>query len=99
MSAIEQEHPASEWQPGDELYSRSSHPYSLYVFNYRDDSTSDTCSPCNDAARWPEPHSSQRLADTDPIEAFITEWRRSEIRRTIREGLQAAVPWLRLEEA
>lgn len=90
---------AAEWEPGDELYSRAAHPYSLYVFNYRDDSDSPRCSPCPDAARWPEPHSGQRLSEADPLDAFIVEWRKAEVRRRVREQLTRAFGWLRIEDA
>jgi len=63
----------AEWQPGDELYSRAAHPYSLYVFNYRDDSEAAHCT-CPDAASWPEPRSHHLLPE-DPLKEFIDECR------------------------
>jgi len=60
------------WQPGDDLYER--HSYTLYLFNFRDDPTSEDCG-CGDAASWPdEPIISRRIPD-DPWENFLAWWR------------------------
>lgn len=64
----------AEWEPGDELYSRANHPYSLYIFNFRDDSDNPRCGPCNDAASWPDPRSGHQLPD-DPLAGFIAHIR------------------------
>lgn len=63
------------WQPGDELYER--HAYSQYLFNYRDDPTSETCR-CGDAAVWPNDPLHNRRIEDDPFAEFIAWWRANE---------------------
>lgn len=61
------------WEPGIPLYSKQAHAHSLYLYNFRDDPTSETCG-CGDSARWPKPDS-RHLPEGDELAKFIAEHR------------------------
>ena len=42
------------WEPGDPLYDLSRYRRN-HLFTIKDDIDSETCRPCPDAARWPDP--------------------------------------------
>ena len=58
------------WTPGDPLYDADDHPHSMYVFNFRDEPTTEECH-CGDAASWPKPRIG-RVIEDDPLEGFIS---------------------------
>jgi hypothetical protein len=45
---------STDWVPGDPLHRPPGHHYGVYLYNFRDQTESETCR-CVDAASWPVP--------------------------------------------
>lgn len=77
-----------DWQPGDRLYASRSQ-YRVGLYGFRDDTESETCGPCPDAATWPTVQGHARyMPDGDEIGDLI-ELVRADRAAAEQEGLTA----------
>lgn len=72
------ETPPQEWEPGVPLIARGDDggsTYRAHVFTFRDDTDSEECKPCPDAATWPTPRTH---VDLDRMRKASDAWDHAE---------------------